>query len=74
MEMEIIRILDECISLAYQLMARMEEDNADIASCISGPIMREYQKGNNVAIDKIQYMVHQLKLLQEEQTMALLQS
>ncbi len=72
MELETIRRLDDCLILVDRLISELEQDNDEIQSCISGEILVQYIKGNELAMELLYSIRRQIVELQQEQEAALL--
>jgi hypothetical protein len=55
-----------------RLISELEQDNDEIQSCISGEILVQYIKGNELAMELLYSIRRQIVELQQEQEAALL--
>ena len=66
MEEEMIRSLNECISLVKRLKNLLSADESFISSCIRGDIMVEYEKNSKKALEVMNELESSAYVLQSE--------
>ena len=74
MELELLRSLEESISMLDRLRAQLEYDNDEIQHCIRGDVLLYYTRNNLKVMEILDKMKQQLLVLHQEHEVALILS
>lgn len=62
-------ILDDSLHTVKNLLDLLEQDEADMAHCVTGEILQEYRKATSMAREKVLKIKRRLLQLQEAESL-----